>query len=386
MIARVAGWWALFALLALACLWNMADRLARRGVLLSLPAPLLTGGDALTARSWQALLRRDAATADRLARAALRRRPVDAATLRVAGLSAIAAGQPARGDALMRLAGTAGWRDVPTQLYWAEVALDGGEMDVAAERLDAVARVQPLHPRARALLGRLEASAAGRAALLRRWREPTGWTAIHLEQIDDLSPAALGVRVATIEAARRAGVPLDAAALDRLGWGLLDRGRADLAYRLAVRAPGHWVADFAADASSRPGPFAWTLSAAPGLDALVELRGGRAALHARASGPSLLPIATHLLRLPPGPARLTLAVTGARTPTPVIATLDCLRGAGAIAAPEAAQPGRLSARLSVAGQCPTQRLTLFITGEEARRAADLWLSAPTVTPLGGDAP
>lgn len=384
-VVRVAGWIALLGALAFACLWSASDRLARQGLLLDLPPSLLTGGDALTSRAWQAYRTRDFATVEALSLAAIRRRPVDAATLRVAGLIAIATGDGGRGDALMRLAGAAGWRDEPTQLYWAELALQGGALDIAAERLDALARVDPASDPGRALLRRLEASPAGRAALVRRFTPRSFWVPAYLTDVDRLASAALEARVATVLAAAKGSAPLDGSATDRLGWGLVGRGRADLAWRLVARSTGT-VADFAPTASGRPGPFAWTLEAAAGLDATVEPREGRHALHVVASGPAMLPIASQIIRLPPGPARLTAVVTGAKTALPFLATLHCIGGPVAGSETEITSPGRLAALLRVPVGCPTQKLSLALAGEEARRGADLWISAPALAPLAAPGP
>jgi hypothetical protein len=384
--ARVAGWWALIALAALACLWSTADLLARQGALLGLPAPLLTGGSALTARAWQAYRGGDMAGAQALADEALERRPVDAATLRVAGLTAIAAGDGRRGDALMRLAGGAGWRDLPTQLYWAEVAMNAGAWDVAAERLDAVARMMPTNPRGRALLLRMEARPAGRAALARRLAIPNIWAPVHLTDIAGLDAAALDARVAMLQAARQAGVAYDDAVLYRLEAALLGRGRSDLALRLRPRPRGQWINPFELASSAGPGPFGWVLEAAPGLDATIEPRGRGRALHVLASGPGLLPFASQTTLLPPGRARFAVTVQGAKSPMPLVATIGCSDGSAATVVQEAPTPDRYAARLTVPVGCRTQRLILSVTGEEARRGADLWLSAPTLAPIATGAP
>lgn len=382
---RVAAWWATLLLLAYACLWSAADRLAGQGLLLSAPAPLLTGGQALLARSTVAAQAGDVTEARALAWRALRRRPIDAVALRVAGLTTIAAGDGVRGDALMRLAGAAGWRDAPTQLYWAEVALAGGSLDVAAERLDAVERVAPGQPRARALLRQLETSPAGRAALAARWAEPNGWSSAYITDVDGLSSADLTRRMATIEAMQGRARP-DRATLDRLGWALVERGRGDLAYVLAKRGPGRWLAPFEAVGETRPGPFAWTFDPVAGLDATVARRGNALGLHIVATGPALLPVATQLTRLLPGPARLEGVVEGAKTALPLVATIACVDGTGAVAVPAAAKPGRFAADLTVPLGCTTQRLTLAVAGEEARRGADLWVSAVSASLRAGGAP
>lgn len=379
---RVVGWWVILLLLAYACLWSAADRLAGQGLLLRVPVPLLTGGQALLARSAVAAQAGDATGSKALALRALRRRPVDAAALRAAGLAAIATGDAVGGDALMRLAGAAGWRDGPTQLYWAEVALTGGSLDVAAERLDAVERVSPGQPRARALLRRLETSTGGRAALARRWAEPNAWSGGYLGDVAGLDADALLDRLQTIRAMRGAAMP-DRATLDRLGWALVERGRGDLALLLVPRQKGQWLAPFAPATDTRPGPFAWTFDPAPGLDAAVVRRGRGFALHLVASGPALLPVASQLTRLPPGVARLEGSVEGAKTALPLLATITCVGGNGAVAVPAAARPGRFAADLTVPPGCATQRLTLSVAGEEARRGAELWVGVVTLSPRAG---
>lgn len=383
---RVVAWWAVLSALALLCLWSAADRLAGQGVLLKLPTPLLTGGQALLARVTLAAKRGDRADAVALSRAALRRRPIDARSLRVAGLAAIAAGDLQRGDTLMRAAGAAGWRDVPTQLYWAQAALSAGDGEVAAERLDALIRGGVSAARTRALGRALEASAAGRAALVRRWAEPDSWAAAYLADVAGLAPTDLDHRLQTIDAARAAGIVRDRSTAAGIAWALVERGRPDLAYRVAGQAPGRVLASFEASGETRPGPFAWSFTPAAGLDTAVERHGGGMALHVVASGSTLLPIASQLVRLPPGPARLDAAVEGARTDLPVIATLTCSDGTSATAEPLPTTTGHIAERLTVARGCGFQRLTLSVAGEETRRGADLWLSAVTITPAATAAP
>lgn len=381
---RVIGWWAVLLVLAAMCVWSALDRLAGQGLLVRAPASLLTGGHALIARAAQAQARGNAAAAQTLAAAALRRRPIDPAALRVAGFAAILAGRGARGDALMRLAGAAGWRDGPTQLYWAEAALDAGALDVAAQRLDAVRRAaKPGSAAGLALLQRLEATPAGRAALVERLAGPGQyWAGEYLERLDGLDPAAIDHRIATVTLAARAGVTdIDR---DRLGWALVDRDRADLAARLAGVGVGAGpVFAFAPVASgARPGPFAWTIDGQAGIDATVARRGAGYALHVQADGPSLLPLASRLVRLSPGSTRLALSIEGARTTMPLIATLRCLGTGTATAQPIGS--GSFGFVLSVPPTaCATQALGLAVAGEEARRGTDLWLAAPVLTRAAG---
>lgn len=373
---RVAAWWVALLLLGWAVAASLVDRLAGQGVLLRAPAALSGGGGTLTARAWVAYRAGDLATAGRLARAALRRRPVDAATLRTAGLIALAGGEAARGDRLMRLAGTAGWRDVPTQLFWAQAAVDGGAFDVAAERLEAVQRATPNGAEnlpARALLRRLEAIPAGRAALLHRWRAPNEWAAPYLADARDLDRAGLEMRAATAIVAR----PIVERYTDvgqGVAWALFARAP-DLAFRVAATDQRRLL--FTPEI---PGPFDWNVSMAAGLDAEVR---GPGALHVAAGGPGLSWLAYRRLRLARGAWRLAMGVEGAKTAAPLLATLECVTAertlSTAIAEPLDVGRGRAAFLLRVPDGCPMQKLTLAVTGEESGRGADLLVSAPTLS-------
>src|SRR3546814_21053181 len=50
-----------------------------------------------------------------------------------------------RAYAAFAVAGTLGWRDVPTQLYWLAQAQAVGDVDVLAQRLDALLRLNIRH-------------------------------------------------------------------------------------------------------------------------------------------------------------------------------------------------------------------------------------------------
>ena len=365
-IARVAAWWAVAAGCAWLCLGSLIDRLAGQGVLVHAPATLAFGGNVLTARAEEAWQAGDLVTAERLSRAAVARRPIDAATLRLAGSIALARGDRAHGDALMRAAGAAGWRDRETQIYWGEAAVEQGAWDIAVDRAEALARLG-LSGDLRALLRRIEATRAGRAALLRRWREDGGWlTEDYAAWPAD--PVAMANRFAMVSAMRAGLGESDRARLaaalipDHIDWAFAIL-RPD-EQRLVFTGDGDWS------------PLGWNVSAAPGIEASVDGDG----LRIVASGSALLPLADRLLRLPVGRTRLSLRVEGAHTDLPLIAVLACVQGAGATAVPVA--QARFAYDLLVPAGCRPQRLSLAVAGEEARRGADLRLAAPTLSRAG----
>lgn len=361
---RVVGWSALLLGVGWTVLASAADRLAGQG-LLTAPGMVGEGGRALTARAWLTL--QEGRSSVTLARAAVRQRPTDAATLRVAGLTFLAVGDLVRADTLMRLAGAAGWRDQPTQLYWTRAALAAGDVEVAALRLDALMRANAFGPDVTALFVALERSPGGRAALARRVAAPGAtWPPLMLERMEGLDADGMRARLATVVAAR---ARLTRATLDAIGWSFVRAGAADLAERLL--APRDRLGfDPSADPTAS-GPFGWTLTAGAGLEAGFA---GAGALAVRASGSAVLPLASRLLRRPPGPATLSVTVAGARTTLPLLATWACLDEADAPAAALPAPKGVARFAIATPVGCSTQRLTLLVSGDEAARGSSLRLS------------
>lgn len=368
-LLRVAGWGVLAALLGWLCIVSLLDRLAQHGLLVAAPPSLSYGGSLLAARAEVAWRAGDLDAAQRLSRDAVARRPVDAAALRLAGFIAIARGDGAAGEALMRLAGAAGWRDRGTQAYWADAATQQNDWAVAIDRVEALARVGDIVD-VRRLLRPIEASPDGRSALLRRWRAGGDWLLQEygVWPVDDA--AAMANRYAVV----RTMVPsVDREDRDRLATGLIANGRRDWAFavvvpderRLFFTPSGQWT------------PLGWNLSASVGVEATVVADGEK--LRIVASGPALLPFAERLIRLPPGGTLLDLPVEGARTDLPLVAMVDCVEGNGATAVPTRAVRGHYSFALTVPADCRFQKLTLAVAGEEARRGADLTLHPPTLS-------
>ena len=368
-LLRVAAWWLVALMLAWLCLASLLDRLAGQGVLVATPTALSFGGNIARGRAELAWQAGDFALAQRLSREAVTRRPIDAATLRVAGSVALARRDDRSGDTLMRLAGAAGWRDRETQVYWAQVALDGGAFQVAAERLEALGRVGDFAD-VRSLLRRIEARRAGRAALLRQWNGAGAWLPPALADWSDMDRSAMANRMATVTAARGR---LSRDELNAIVGPVVVSGRIDDAF--ALLRPDERTLAFPREGV--PGPLDWQLSAAPGIDIAVD--GYRDILGVQASGSALLSFAERIVRLPPGRARLILRVEGGKSDLPILAALECVTGQAAVVEPGMSQRGALVSDLIVPPGCPAQRLRLAVTGEEARRGADLRLSPPTLS-------
>lgn len=386
--------------------WSLIERLASEGVLVPVPGRVASGANGLALRAGQALDRGDGATARQLATRSLRREPLNQTALRVLGLAELQRGRPDAALALLREGGTLGWRDVPTQLLWAGISAQAGDDRVQAERLDAVMRTSKgTDADAIARLAKLEATPGGRAALIERMRLPTAWAAVYLTRVEGLSPAALDARVATVAAARRAGVALDRRVLDRLAWALYERERPDLAHAVSQGAgsPGAGgnapVADGSfdragfdragferADATATSSPFDWTFTAAAGLDILVDRApaplSGRA-LHIVSNSSVALPFAQTIVRLTPGAYRLSMRTSGTKGTTPLLVGLACQFPAEPLPlVVDPAQGGTIAARFTAPprANCGYAQLTLAVSGDEGRRAADFWLDDVQVSP------
>lgn len=365
---RVGAWWIGLLGVGWCCLASTIDRLAGQGLLAGSPA-LQTGGQALGLRAALALEQGQAATAAGLGRAAVARRPTDPAVLRVAGAAALAAGDAAAGDRLLRLAGAAGWRDIATQHYWAAVSIRAGAWDVAAERLDAALRLDPGDRVAAAGLRAMERDPAGNAALVRRLLVPNEWAADWLATLDGAD------RTARVPTLRRVWPTLPLPAQDRIGWALVAAGAVDEARELSGRGDG--IPSLAA-ARSDAGPFEWSLLAGPTLQTGSARWSGRPALLVQANDVSPVPVASTVLPLPAGVVRLTIAVAWAHTDLPLLVSAACSGGRTVDVVP--ARGGRDQAvfELRSAG-CGAARVEVAVSGEEAARGADLWLGAVSLS-------
>ena len=237
--------------------------------------------------------------------------PLSASTLSDLGYMLLANGDGARGAAALELAGSLGWRDQPTQLYWLSAAQQAGDATITAQRLDALLRTDPSGKIAAALVP-LEATSQGRAALAERIRYNPAWKNYALIDVASLPAAGLDNRLATIALARRLGATFDCG-LVRDNIRRATEVRADTpAARLwdaacgTASAPSSGRLDFsAADARS---PFGWRLASRGGLE--VRIGDGPApltgeALEIRSDGPLQRPAAQRPLSLSPGAYRLS---------------------------------------------------------------------------------
>lgn len=159
----------LLALLAYAALTlgSGLDRLAAKEPGLAHFVPSAFAAEAHRAMAARAL-RSGKVEALTAAQGAVAADPIDPHSAALLGGSSLLSGQPQQADRAFRVAAQLGWRDPLTQLYFMNQALRSGNADLAALRLDALLRQNPLLPVRDMVLSQFEASSQGRNALSRR--------------------------------------------------------------------------------------------------------------------------------------------------------------------------------------------------------------------------
>jgi hypothetical protein len=236
------------------------------------PGPLRAEADRAAAR--QAAVRGDRTRLMAAAQAAVAHDPVDPGSTSLLGAARLLRGDNAGAEQAFRVAARFGWRDIPTQVYWLEAALEAGEMEPAADRLDAILRARPFLPAADALLEPFETTPAGRLALERRLAVRPYWLGIYVAV--DGKPSPLIARRATVlaEMARR-GNRLGCTTVDRFVTGALAAGARREAEQVWVaHCPGAHITTGIADpefdrfGAAEPGPFGW--QTVPSGDVTVE--------------------------------------------------------------------------------------------------------------------
>lgn len=149
--------------------------------------------DARARRATQLLLAGDVDRAAVQARAAFAIAPINAPALRTLGFAAEAGEEHRSAYALLATAGALGWRDVLTQLWLMQQALDSGEPNAAMERADALLRQGILSSEIFAELRRLGRSRAVNAALAARLAGGPWWRHPFLADVERTDPSQFGV-------------------------------------------------------------------------------------------------------------------------------------------------------------------------------------------------
>ena len=344
------------------------DRMTRAAPALARIVP-----EPLRANAWRAqtslALQQQSKTAEAMAARAVSADPVDPASTSLLGAARFAGDDGASAAAAFRVAGTLGWRDQPTQLYWLSAALQAQDYPVATERLDALLRQEPGYPQAGVLLGQLGTTPAGRSALAERLAARSGWFHVYLTAFDGVTPAQLADRALVLENLVIARAKVTCTEIGPLTAALYAQHRPVEARRLWRSRCGTRNAllvdgGFEAARLSETSPFAWQFMGEGGLDLRLEpgAKGAGQSLFAASTLPQRRIVAVQALQLSPGNYRLSWRASDAGgTPSPRFAArLACKRGEGAWLPSTVGNDGLRAVIAAVPPGCPVQWLELAL--------------------------
>ena len=360
--------WILFGVAAYVAiaLGSSLDRLAvwQPGLAGLVPAPLAAA--AHRTRAAEALQKLDQAGALREAQSAVSADPVDLHSAALLGAASLLSRQPVQADRAFRVAARLGWRDPLTQLHFMNQALRSGETELAALRLDAVLRQNPLFPKRDMALSQFGASQEGRSGLARRLALRPPWTSQFMGKDSRLPLTELRTRAAilTTMQSKRWGCDAIAPLVNRL----VEAGDAVTAKRLwSVHCPDASPTladpDFARMSALRTiTPFDWNLVGAG--DVTVEpATPNRGGLNANVSGAASRKIAWQLLTLSSGTYSLHwIAREPDGTPARVLSlSLSCDLGKRNPLPTSLSSDGHFKAEFKVNQNCTNQYLAVWLS-------------------------
>lgn len=354
----------LTAYVALA-LGNGFDRLVvqQSGLARLVPAPL--AAEAHRARAAMALRNLDQASAMKAARSAVSADPADPRSAALLGAASLLSRQPLQADRAFRVAAQLGWRDPLTQLYFMNQALRGGETELAALRLDAVLRQNPLFPARDMVLSQFTASQEGRDALARRLTLHPPWTSQFMGRDSRLPLGELRNRAATLAAMHGPRWGCDAVA--PLVNHLVEEGDAVNAKRLwglhcHEASPTIADPDFARLPARRTvTPFDWNLVGGGDITA-VPAAVNQAGLVATVSGAASRKIAWQMLTLPSGTYSLRWVAreAGGASARDLTVSLSCDPGERRPLIVGFSKDGHFTAQVQVGRTCAHQYLAVWL--------------------------
>ncbi|MGC1271617.1 MAG: hypothetical protein WA842_13580 [Croceibacterium sp.] len=291
------------------------DRLSRQDPAKSVLVAGPFASSAANARARMALIAKQYPLARDLARVAMVRTPIEAQSSSMLGAALLAMGDFKGAEAAYRVAVQGGWRDNPTQAYWATAAIGSGEFPAAAQRIDAMLRVGAPIATLEPLLASMEASPDGRQALAGQMASGAPWVSTYAAFAGAVAGPRLPQQLAVLGAARKLGARAECGpvsdTLNTLAYRQQRMADAYLLWSVACSEtyPPAAIAngDFAEPVRAVINPFDWQLP--PAGAAWAEIRGG--ALETGNDGDKAAVVARIAAHLPSGDARLTWRVDSA---------------------------------------------------------------------------
>ncbi|TPG38260.1 hypothetical protein EAH79_16430 [Sphingomonas koreensis] len=273
-IARALGVTGCAVGLALLSLMSASDRIAAKS---DSPGKSFIGGDLDARAAFERLARDDPQGGLGEARRSVQTAPVDPASTSALGASALSLNRPDQAFKAFAVAGTLGWRDIPTQLYWLAQASAIGDTNVLAERLDALLRLDIKDDVVANSLHLLGQTQIGQTALATLFIRNPPWQHQFLVETGNLQGADLDGRIAAIALAAAHSAPLDCEAIGIAASKLILRNQPAQAKQLWRQACDRAGDDFLSNGTfsvsslaASQSPFAWQLQSQGGLDVRVQ--------------------------------------------------------------------------------------------------------------------
>jgi hypothetical protein len=235
------------------------------------------GGASAAQAAFDYLARKDPEAALDQARRAVVTAPIDPLSTSALASAELTLGRNQAAYDAFAVAGSLGWRDIPTQLFWLAQALSVGDVAVARDRLDALLRLDVDSDSVAAAIQTLGQTPAGQRALASLFAKNPPWEGRVLIETGKLDGDSFAGRMAAIDLAASHGVKLDCVAVGVAASQLIKGGRIDDARQLWRRAcdrngdvylsDGSFEMDIAKASAS---PFDWRLQSSGGLDTSIQ--------------------------------------------------------------------------------------------------------------------
>lgn len=207
------------------CLMSGLDRASRHTPTLErlVSGPFRANADIAAARI--ALAAQDVPTALATAEENVISIPVSSEAAGLLGTARLLGGDVNGGDAAFRVAAAFGWRDVPTQIYWAENSAAAGEWDLAAARIDAILRANHRFDEFSALLRVFASDPAGRSVMATLMAENPVWLDAFFRIRPKVDPDGVAARVTLLQEVAAQGTPFGCKRVEPFVRALLQAGR-----------------------------------------------------------------------------------------------------------------------------------------------------------------
>lgn len=378
--ALIAGTSALIvALLGVAAVqqWLVDVALAR-----DMPASALAidpvRADAMTALADQRLRDGDDAAIVALSRQALARAPLDVAAMRNLTIASARQGEEQTAGSALRLAAAMGWRDTATQLLELSAAYRVGNLVVAMERLDALARRRKDLPREFAAMRVIAGRPGGAELVAERLAAAPPWRLDFFGDARNLKPTEVDAQERLYAALARSAEPPSADEVAPFVAAMIDRGE----FARARRAWSAWSGEagdpragplggtFARLATPGTPTFGWVAYSTPGVtaEAVTAGDGGAPMLQVTSDGRASGDVVGQMLVLAPGTHHLGYKVenAGRAAEDAFRWSVECLPDHGRLPSiPGAAEDSYRRIAFTVPAGCRAQRLVLGARGVDA---------------------